>query len=169
MLLTPHVRPLQVSERGSALLCSECQIAFHATVGCTGLAPAMLAKTQRDSKWRCPSCMVQATGAVTAGALVCEDVSGGTEPVPIPVLNEYDEERLADDYEYTKQVCAYICMYMHICVLYACICIYAYLCTHIQRTRTHVHMRQSTWDRAHGTEHMWDMYLRDLAGAWHMH
>ena len=127
--------------------------------------------------------MVQATGAVTAGALVCEDVSGGTEPVPIPVLNEYDEERLADDYEYTKQVCAYICMYMHICVLYVCICIYAYLCTHIQRTRTHVHMRQSTWDRAHGTEHMrqstwdrahgtehmWDMYLRDLAVAWHMH
>ena len=88
--------------------------------------------------------MVQATGAVTAGALVCEDVSGGTEPVPIPVLNEYDEERLADDYEYTKQVCAYICMYMHICVFMHTYTTHTYTCAHETER-----MGQSTWNRAH--------------------
>ena len=75
--------------------------------------------SQQDStRWRCPTCMVHETGAAIESALVLEDVSGGQERLPIPLLNEVDpdvtralpveEQVQAGGFEYAKQ-----CVWRH--------------------------------------------------------
>jgi len=88
----------------AALRCKGCSVAFHATVACTGLSAAQLALAAQSRTWECPSCMVRKCGTVVHGAVVCDDVSNGQEPVPIPLINEVDNERLQENFEYAKQV-----------------------------------------------------------------
>ena len=64
--------------------------------------------------WRCPTCMVHATGSAVEDSLVSDDVSGGDEERPIPLLNEVDEETEvqlstgAGSFEYAK-----LCVWRH--------------------------------------------------------
>lgn len=64
--------------------------------------------------WRCPTCMVRATGSAVEDSLVSDDVSNGQETKPIPLLNEVDDETEvqlshgAGSFEYAKQ-----CVWRH--------------------------------------------------------
>ena len=64
--------------------------------------------------WRCPTCMVHATGSAIEGSRVNDDVSGGQEAAPIPLLNEVDAETEvqlstgAGSFEYAK-----LCVWRH--------------------------------------------------------
>lgn len=101
---------LKVGEACEALRCAQCDLAFHATERCTGVGTAELQARVDDPEWRCPTCMVHATGGAMAGALVLEDVTAGQEDKPIPALNECDGENTLQraacggDFEYVRQV-----------------------------------------------------------------
>ena len=64
--------------------------------------------------WRCPTCMVHATGSAIESSLVSDDVSEGQEARPIPLLNEVDGETNVqlstgnDTFEYAK-----VCVWRH--------------------------------------------------------
>ena len=73
------------------LRCAECCLQFHADRRCTGLsAEALERATGLGDAWRCPTCMLRATGATVADGRVLDDVSGGLEDMPIPLVNEVD-------------------------------------------------------------------------------
>lgn len=67
-----------------------------------------------EQPWRCPTCLVHATESAVENSLVSEDVSGGQEARPIPLLNEVDDETEvqlstgAGSFEYAK-----LCVWRH--------------------------------------------------------
>jgi hypothetical protein len=131
----PLIRPThllagasQVRPSSLALRCHTCGLAYHAIERCTGYderelacrADAFCRAPPIDGEeasngctttvWQCPTCMVHSTGSAVADSLVSDDVSGGQEARPIPLLNEVDEETEvqlstgAGSFEYAKQV-----------------------------------------------------------------
>ena len=102
---------LKVTPSATALRCSSCDLAYHANCRCTGVPEEEVARTLERKDWRCPTCMVHATGGAIEGAVVRDDVSscgheGGQEEFPIPLLNEVDGEKCVQngDFEYARHV-----------------------------------------------------------------
>jgi len=94
---------LQVKGEGP-LRCVDCYLSFHSRPGCTGLSDEKIRSRAADPEWCCPTCTLRRSGTTVPNSLVCADCSHDAEAVPIPMVNEVDDEPPQHDFEYAQQV-----------------------------------------------------------------
>lgn len=95
---------LEVKGEGEGQLrCAECYLPFHSRPGCTGLSEEKI-RSRATGDWSCPTCTLRRTGTTVPNSLVSADCANEAEAVPIPMVNEVDDEPPQHDFEYAQQV-----------------------------------------------------------------